>query len=127
VAKYCNQYGLATSRCIIRGEKVAKTSIKQQTSFVRQKTSQNSSSLPKKAQINETQINKTTRPLLPPGRGLAKNQTEAANYISEMLSVLCNMAKDVDLVFLNYLLEMAFEESLAHASKTSEIVKQQSR
>jgi len=106
---------------------VAKTSIKQQTSFVRQKTSQNSSSLPKKAQINETQINKTTRPLLPPGRGLAKNQTEAANYISEMLSVLCNMAKDVDLVFLNYLLEMAFEESLAHASKTSEIVKQQSR
>ncbi len=106
---------------------MAKTSVKQQTSFVRQKTSQDSRSLPKKAQINETQVNKKTKTYLPPGRGLAKNQTEAANYISEMLAVLCNMAKDVDLVFLNYLLEMAFEESLLHASKTREIVKHQSR
>jgi hypothetical protein len=127
VAKYCNQYGLATLRCIIRGEKVAKTSIKQQTTFVRQNTSQNSRSLPKKAQINEAQVKKNTKTHLSPGKGLAKNQTEAANYISEMLAVLCNMAKDVDLKFLNYLLEMAFEESIVHASKTSKIVKHQSR
>ncbi len=111
---------------------MAKTSIKQQTSFVRRKTSQNSRSLPKKAhinkvQINEVQNNKNIRTNLPPGKGLAKNPTEAANYISEMLAILRNMAKDVDLNFLNYLLEMAFEESLVHASKTSEIVKHQSR
>ncbi len=48
---------------------------------------------------------------LPPGKGLAQNKTEAAKYIAEMLPVLCNMAKDVDLKFLNYLLEMAYEES----------------
>ncbi len=57
-----------------------------------------------------------TTPHLPPGKGLAKNKAEAASYIAEMLPVLCNMANDVELKFLNYLLEMAFEEAL-HCSK----------
>lgn len=57
--------------------------------------------------------------ILPPGKGLAKTESEAAEYIVQMLVVLSNMAKDVDLKFLNYLLEMAYEESLSHVDKAS--------
>lgn len=65
--------------------------------------------------------------IIPPGKGLAKNQTEAAEYIVEMLVVLCNMAKDVDLKFLNYLLEMAYEESTNHVHKMPVAVKSPSK
>jgi len=97
---------------------VAKTLAKRKSSFAHQQNPQNNKTL-----YEDVAVNGISSLDLPPGKGLARNQTEAANYIAEMLVVLCNMAKDVDLRFLNYLLEMAYEESLGHASKTTEIVK----
>ncbi len=97
---------------------MAKTLAKRKSSFARQQNPQ------KNKVLFEGFADSDTIPVnLPPGKGLARNQAEAANYIAEMLVVLCNMAKDVDLKFLNYLLEMAYEESLGHTSKTREIVK----
>lgn len=67
------------------------------------------------------------RDIMPPGKGLARSQAEATEYIVEMLVVLCNMAKDVDLRFLTYLLEMAYEESTNHVDKTRAVAKSTSR
>ena len=86
---------------------MAKTLAKHGSSYRHREPSQNKSSTGEEVQY-ETEIT----PHLPPGKGLALNKTEAAGYIAEMLPVLCNMAKDVDLKFLNYLLEMAYEESI---------------
>ena len=94
---------------------MAKTIAKEVSSFVRQETSQNKGST-----RGGTQERKTPTSHLPPGKGLAKNKTEAASYIAEMLPVLCNMAKDVDLKFLNYLLEMAYEESVYRCNEAPE-------
>ena len=65
--------------------------------------------------------------VIPPGTGLARTPAEASQYITEMLIVLCNMAKDVDLKFLNYLLEMAYEESTSKATKSPTAVKSASK
>lgn len=65
--------------------------------------------------------------IVPPGMGLARTPTEASEYIAEMLVVLCNMAKDVDLMFLNYLLVMAYEESMTRVIKAPVAVKSTSR
>jgi len=101
---------------------VAKTSAKRKTSLVGEGTLQNNSSL-----TGGSQIRKTIKTPVPPGMGLVKDSSDAADYIVEMLVVLCNIAKDVDLKFLNYLLEMAYEESLNHTSKKRGTVKSQSR
>ncbi len=66
----------------------------------------------KESSFSENQEKADAKKLLPPGKGLARNKTEATGYIAEMLPVLCGMAKDVDLKFLNYLLEMAYEETI---------------
>jgi len=86
---------------------VAKTLAKRDSSYRHREVSHNKSST-----CEEVQYETDNTIHLPPGKGLAKNKQEAAEYIAEMLPVLCNMAKDVDLKFLNYLLEMAYEESL---------------
>ena len=86
---------------------MAKTLAKHESSYRQEPASQNKNSAGGEMQ-DETVISTH----LPPGKGLARNKTEAARYIAEMLPVLCSMAKDVDLKFLNYLLEMAYEESI---------------
>jgi len=101
---------------------VAKTSAKRKTSLAGEDRLQNTSSL-----TGDNQIAKNIRTPIPPGMGLVKDPGDAADYIVEMLVVLCNIAKDVDLKFLNYLLEMAYEESLNHTSKKSGRVKSQAR
>lgn len=81
--------------------------------------------------ISSIPVKKPGRParkeIIPPGKGLARTPTEASQYIAEMLVVLCNMAKDVDLKFLGYLLEMAYEESMTRAIKAPVAVKSNSR
>jgi len=94
---------------------VAKTLAKPAPSYRHGQASLNKSSTRGEKQ-DETDISTH----LPPGKGLAQNKTEAARYISEMLPVLCNMAKDVDLKFLNYLLEMAYEESMYRGNERPE-------
>lgn len=101
---------------------MAETYANQKPSFARQQTPQNNDRPFDKIQKN---INGKTH--FPPGKGLMKTQAEAADYITEMLVVLCNMAKDVDLRFLNYLLEMAYEESLSHSGETSKFIKNHTR
>ena len=59
----------------------------------------------------------------PPGKGLVKSQADAAKYVAEMSVVLRNLAIDVDLKFLSYLLEMAYEESLNHVNEKSNSAK----
>ncbi len=99
---------------------MAKVSVKRHSSYVHQDTHFNDSRL-----SEEAHSNKKPRAHMPPGQGLIKSQTEAATYISDMLAILRNIAKDVDLKFLNYLLEMAYEESLSRTQKTSEVIKSQ--
>ena len=101
---------------------MAKVSVKRHTSYTRQgiQCEDNQPSI-------ETHIGKKHKTFLPPGKGLIKSQSEAATYIADMLAILRNIAKDVDLKFLNYLLEMAYEESLSHANKAPEAIKRSSR
>jgi len=86
---------------------VTKTLAKHESSYRHGQASQDKSSTG--GGMQDETVNSTH---LPPGKGLAQNKTEAARYIAEMLPILCNMAKDMDLKFLNYLLEMAYEESI---------------
>lgn len=106
---------------LTRGKSVAKTLVKQISSTEPVGTLKNHG-----AEHGGIEESNNAQHRLAPGAGLAKNQTDAADYIVEMLVVLCNMAKDADLKFLNYLLEMAYEESLSHADKSNVIVKNQS-
>ena len=86
---------------------MAKTLAKHKSLYRDEQVSQNKN--PTGGEVQNVVVTSTH---LPPGKGLAQNETEAAEYIAEMLPVLCNMARDVDLKFLNYLLEMAYEESV---------------
>jgi len=110
-----------------RWQTVAKVSIKRHTSNVRQDTHYNDSQRSEDTHTNK----KTSTHALPdhvlPGQGLIKSQTEAATYIADMVAILRNIARDVDLKFLNYLLEMAYEESLSRTHKTPKGVKSQTQ
>ena len=50
---------------------------------------------------------------------MAFSRHEAAAYIADMTLQMRNMARDADLQFLNYLLEMAFQEAFMQSEKGS--------
>ena len=54
---------------------------------------------------------------LPQTGGDARSREEVASYIADMVLELRNMAKDHDLEFLAYLLEMSFQEAFDLAQK----------
>ena len=111
-----------TSHCMMRGHKVVKTLSKQESPTVCRNIRHDSN-----AEQNENSDHDSVIQFMPPGRGLVKNKTDAANYVAEMLAVLRNIAKDVDLKFLTYLLEMAYEESLSHADASPKTAKPHAR
>ncbi len=54
---------------------------------------------------------------LPQTGGEIRSKEEVAGYIADMVLELRNMAKDHDLEFLAYLLEMSFQEAFDSAQK----------
>ena len=54
---------------------------------------------------------------LPPTGGEVRSREEVAGYIADMVLELRNMAKDHDLEFLAYLLEMSFQEAFDSSQK----------
>lgn len=54
---------------------------------------------------------------LPQTGGEVRSKEEVAGYIADMVLELRNMAKDNDLEFLAYLLEMSFQEAFDLSQK----------